>query len=735
MKGLTGMQGRITGPWGRWLTLLAWLAAAALLNLLAPSVHEEAVNRAPQLGRAEPSVQASELLAAEFPDGGGDPALFVWHRRDGLTDDDLEKIRTFIEMLSNQPVPYQAAVPPLHLLPPEAMKRELLSADGSTVMTPVFFAQDAPPDKWKEGVDEAKALAASLFGADPFAAPVDAPDGLSARVTGPVGVRIDASALFGQADKTLLTATVLLVLVLLLVIYRSPILAFTPLAAVGVAYMAVSPILGWMAREGWILAESQVLYIMTVLLFGAGTDYGLFLISRFRQLLREEADKGAALRRAFTDASGAIAVSCFTVTISLFALLAADYGSSWRAAVPLGVSILVMGLASLTLVPALLAIMGRASFWPFIPRTPDMPAGRAGRRNRPAPDPERPRRNLAGSLVVRRPLLIALASCVLLGALAAFAPQIRLTYDQLSSFPETIGSREGFAVIEEQFSPGDLAPMRVIVEAEDEASAAAAAQALAAHPGVERVSGPRAGQSNPNLRAYDVRLAVNPYAMETLRLVPEIRETAAQALRTSGEDGAESRVWIAGMTAELYDTKRVNERDIRVVFPLIIALIGTLLIVYLRSLTAALYLIATVILSYVSALGLGWLVLHHILGMDAIQGTILLNAFVFLVALGEDYNIFVISSIWGKSRRLPLRDAVKEGVGETGGVITSAGLILAGTFAVLAVMPIQMLMQIGVIVALGVLLDTFLVRPFLVPALTLLLGRRAFWPGRRELQV
>ena len=173
----------------------------------------------------------------------------------------------------------------------------------------------------------------------------------------------------------------------------------------------------------------------------------------------------------------------------------------------------------------------------------------------------------------------------------------------------------------------------------------------------------------------------------------------------------------------------MNERDIRVVFPLIIALIGTLLVVYLRSLTAALYLIATVILSYLSALGLGWLVLHHILGMEAIQGTILLYAFVFLVALGEDYNIFVISSIRDKSRRLPLRDAVKEGVGETGAVISSAGLILAGTFAVLTTMPIQMLMQIGVIVALGVLLDTFLVRPFLVPAITLMLGRRAFRPA------
>jgi RND superfamily putative drug exporter len=713
--------------------LLAWLATALLLNTLAPSIHSEAVDYASQLGGARPSVQANELMAREFPDGDGVPALFVWHRRDGLTDADLQHIRKFTERLSIHPVPYQTFVPPLHQMPMPDMKSGLLSADGSTIVTPVFFEKDAQPVEWKAGVEEAQAEAVALIGSDPFAVPIDSPADLSARVTGPVGIRIDASSLFSQADTKLLLATVLLVLILLLLIYRSPILAVTPLMAVGIAFLVISPILGSMARAGWIIVENQGIYIMTVLLFGAGTDYCLFLISRFRQLLKVESNNGTALRVAFTESFGAIAASCFTVAVSLFTLLAAEYGSSMRAAVPLGVAILVMGLASLTLVPALLAIMGRASFWPFIPRTPDMLAERTKRRKRPSPALDKPLRNIAGSLVVRRPLHIVIAASFLLGALALFALQIRLTYDALSSFPKTIGSREGFTVIGEQFSPGDLAPMKVIVETGG--NEPDVAQTLSSHPDVSQVSGPQTGQWNPQLHAYDVRLGINPYTMEAVDLVPEIRKAVEQELRRTGDGNAADRVWISGLTAELYDAKQVTERDIRIVFPLIIALIGMLLIVYLRSLIAAFYLTATVILSFLSALGLGWLVLHHILGMDAIQGTILLYSFVFLVALGEDYNIFVISSIWDKSKRLPLDQAVREGVGETGSVITSAGLILAGTFAVLTTMPIQMLMQIGVIVALGILLDTFLVRPFLVPAITLILGKWAFWPGRRQLQV
>ncbi|WNQ12237.1 MMPL family transporter [Paenibacillus aurantius] len=729
MKVRLGIDKWVAGPVARWVTLLIWLAAAGLLSMLAPSLSKEVVNNAPPLPDDKPSVQARELAMKEYPNAEDALALFVWRRQGGLTDTDLQRIQQFTERLSAHPVPYQTTIPPLHQMPLQVMKTKL-SEDGSTIVSPVFFRKSAQSNEWKEGVDRAKEEAAGLFGSDPFAVAVDSPADLSARVTGQVGIQIDAAGVFGQADKTLLFGTVLLVLVMLLLIYRSPILAMTPLVAVGIAYFVISPILGWMVHSGMITVEKQGTNIMTVLLFGAGTDYCLFLIYRFRQLLQTEPDKGKALRGAITGSSGAIAMSSLTVILSLLTFLAAEYGSFRLLAAPFGISIFIMSLASLTLVPALLAIMGRASFWPFIPRTPGMLAERAKRKGRSAPASNKPSRDFAGSLVVRRPWLIVVLTCTVLSGFAVFATQVKFTFDKLAMFPKTMASIEGFSVIGEQFSPGQLAPAKVIVDTGGQDRDVA--QTLASLPYVAQVSAPLAGRTNPQLVSYDVSLNLNPYSMEAMNLIPEVRQTVEGALSQSGDTNAAKHVWISGETAEQYDTKVTNERDMRIILPMILIMIAALLVVYLRSLVAAAYLILTVLLSYLSALGLGWLVLHNLMGMDVIQGTIPLYSFVFLIALGEDYNIFVISSIWQKSKHMPLKQAVLEGVKETGSVITSAGLILAGTFAVLITMPVQLMLQMGVITALGILIDTFIVRPFLVPAITLLLGRWAFWPGRRN---
>ncbi|MCC3373636.1 MMPL family transporter [Cohnella sp. REN36] len=732
MKARWGIEKWVAGRTTRWVTLLIWLVASWLLNVLAPSIGNEVVNNAQPLADTKPSVQARELVTREYPNAEDASALFVWHRQGGLTDTDLQRIQQFTERLSTHPVPYQTSVPPLHQMPLQDLKTRL-SENGSTIVSPVFFSKSAQSNEWKEGVDQAKDEAAALFGSDPFAVAIDSPTDLNARVTGPVGIQIDATGVFGQADKTLLFGTVLLVLVLLLLIYRSPILAMLPLVAVGIAYFVISPILGWMVHSGMITVEKQGTNIMTVLLFGAGTDYCLFLIYRFRQLLKTEPDKGKALRGAITGSSGAIAMSGLTVILSLLTMLAAEYGSFRLLAAPFGISIFIIGLASLTLVPALLAIMGRASFWPFIPRTPDMLAERAMRKGRAAPASNKRSRNVIGSLVVSRPLLIIILTCIVLGGFAVFSTQVKFTFDKLAMFPKTMPSIEGFSVLGEQFTPGDLAPVKVIVDTDGKDRDVA--QTLAALPYVSQVSEPQAGKMNPAMMAYDVRLNLNPYSMEAMNLIPELRQSIEGALIQSGDTNAANHVWISGETAEQYDTKETNVRDMSIILPLIIIMIATLLIVYLRSLVAAAYLILTVLLSYLSALGLGWLVLHNFMGMDVIQGTVPLYSFVFLIALGEDYNIFVISAIWQKSKRMPLKQAVLEGVGETGSVITSAGLILAGTFAVLITMPVQLMMQMGVIVSLGILLDTFVVRPFLVPALTLVLGKWAFWPGRRNTDI
>ncbi|MWC29927.1 MMPL family transporter [Paenibacillus sp. MMS18-CY102] len=725
-----GLSRYVAGKKGRWVTLLVWLAIAVILTLTLPSVGDQENNNAANLSDAKPSVQAAAVSDQEFPSGSSLPALLVLHREGGLKQADLESLQQLTAQWGANPLPHQTSVPPLHQLPLPALQQQL-SKDGSTIVAPILFSKQADTDQLKESLDQLRADVNKRFGGDLFSSVKgDAEEGnISARLTGPVGIQVDATGLFKNADVSLLLATVLLVLIILLIIYRSPVLAFIPLIAVGFAYMVVGPILGWMAREGWITVDSQGISIMTVLLFGAGTDYCLFLISRFRQLLSTERDKGKALRHAITGSTGAIAMSGLTVVLSLLALLFAQYGAYHRFAVPFSLSILIMAIASLTLVPALLAIIGRASFYPFVPRTPEMIAERAQKRGKPS-KPARQRQNsFIGRIVVRRPWTVVLTALIVLGTLAGFSSRIEVTYDILSSFPEDMESREGFTIIGEQFSPGELAPVQVIVDTKGEPVDLKGQ--LSKLPYVAQVSDPQQGKQSPNIVAVDVSLTMNPYSLEAMKLIPELRQEAQSLLAAAGDgQGAEDRVWIGGQTADQYDTKEAGDRDTAVIIPVVIGLITLLLLGYLRSVVATAYLIGTVILSYFSALGLGWLIIHYGLGADAIAGSIPLYSFVFLVALGEDYNIFMISSIWEKRKRMPLRRAISEGVSETGSVITSAGVILAGTFAVLASLPIQVLVHFGIVTAVGVLLDTFIVRPFLVPAITALLGRAAFWPGK-----
>lgn len=717
----------VAGKRSKWITLLVWTVVAVLLGVIWPAVGDRETNNAQDLDESKPSVQAAAVAGREFPGGQGLPALIVWHQAGGLTDRQIEQIQALTERLDQDPVEQQQTVVPLYQLPPQAIKGQL-SEDGSTLVMPLFFNETADSGQLKEGIEGLERKTEDIFGSNPFAVAVDDSNGMSARVTGPVGISIDASGLFASADVSLLIATVLLVLVLLLLIYRSPVLAIIPIIAVGFAYMVTSPILGFMADKGWITVDAQSISIMTVLLFGAGTDYCLFLISRFRQILYHEPDKRKALFQAITGSSGAIAMSGFTVVAALLVLLLAEYGAYHRFAVPFSLSIFIMFIASLTLVPALLAIFGRGSFYPSVPRTYEMEAERARKKGKPAPAPRKIRESWIGRTVITKPWTVLVITLVLLGGLATFSSQIKFTYDLLSSFPENVPSREGFTIIGEQFSQGELAPAKVIVDAGGKKTELK--QRLEALEYVSKVGEPQQGAENANMTGYDVEFNLNPYSMEAMQHIPDLRATAEQALTDAGVDGSSSRVWIHGQTAEQYDIETAGERDARIIIPVVIGMITLLLLLYLRSVVATAYLILTVVLSYFSALGLGWLIIHYGLGADAIQGAIPLYSFVFLVALGEDYNIFMISSIWQKRKTMPLRQAIKEGVGETGSVITSAGLILAGTFAVLATLPIQVLVQFGIITAAGVLLDTFLVRPFLVPAITTLLGKWSFWPGK-----
>ncbi|MFJ7840217.1 MMPL family transporter [Lysinibacillus sphaericus] len=704
---------------GRFLALGCWVLLVLVLSFAWPQINSIESETGKNLPDTEMSEQAAAIIAEEFPNDAGTPLLLVWHRESGLTPADFGAIQKVYAELNSNPLEHQTLVPPYDKMPPQALSASA-SDNGSTIVTPVFFEKDVATDVLQESLDTlSKTMDSNNVQLDQDLSS----DALHVRYSGPVGIATDAVSLFSQADVKLMIATVLLVLVLLILIYRSPLLAIIPLIVVGLAYGVISPTLGFFAEQGWIDKDSQAVSIMTVLLFGAGTDYCLFLISKYREILLDVEDKATAMKLAVKESGGAIMMSALTVVIGLATLSLAHYGSFQRFAVPFSFGVLVMGIAALVVLPAILVIIGRVAFFPFTPRTEEMAKAKGKKQHKPSHKVS----HKIGHFVTHKPWIVIAVTVLLLGGLAAFVPRIQYTFDLLSSFPEDMPSREGFTLIEENFSPGELAPVQLVIDTQG--SDVNLQQQLTKIPYIDNVSDVQIGTKNNSIQLYELSLNANPYAQESLEHIPELKAEVVKLLKDSGIKDADSHVWLGGETASQYDTKQITVRDESVIMPTMIALIALLLFVYLRSVTATVYLLATVIISYFGALGAGWLILHHVMGAEAISGSIPLYAFVFLVALGEDYNIFMISEIWKKRKTKDHLTAVEEGVVHTGSVITSAGLILAGTFAVLATLPIQVLVQFGVVTAIGILLDTFIVRPLLVPAITTVLGKYAFWPG------
>jgi len=709
----------VTSKKGRFLALAFWISLVVVLSFAWPQINSIKSESGKNLPESEMSQQAATIIAEQFPNDAGTPLLLVWHRDSGLTTNDFVAIQKVYGELKAKPLANQTVIPPYDKMPPQAFLA-FASDNGTTIVTPVFFEKGVATDALRESL---KTLTKTM---DKHNIQIEKDldsDNLHVRYSGPVGIATDAVGLFSQADVKLLIATVLLVLVLLIIIYRSPLLAIIPLMVVALAYVVISPTLGFFADHGWNDKDSQAVSIMTVLLFGAGTDYCLFLISKYREILFHIEDKTTAMKLTIKESGGAIMMSALTVVIGLATLSLAHYGAFQRFAIPFSFGVLVMGVAALVVLPAILVIIGRVAFFPFIPRTEDMAYKKGKKQHKPTHKISR----TIGRTVTHKPWVVIVVTLLFLGGLAAFVPRIQYTFDLLSSFPENMPSREGFNLIEENFSPGELAPVQLVIDTEGKDIHLQ--QQLAEISYIDSVADSRIGEKNDAIQLYEISLNANPYAKESLAHIPELKAAVIKMLEAEGIKDADKHIWIGGETASQYDTQQLTVRDETVVMPTMIALIALLLFIYLRSVTATVYLLATVIISYFGALGAGWLILHHVMGADAISGAIPLYAFVFLVALGEDYNIFMISEIWKKRRTVDHLTAIEEGVIRTGSVITSAGLILAGTFAVLATLPIQVLVQFGVVTAIGVLLDTFIVRPLLVPAITTVLGKYAFWPG------
>ncbi|MBD8025908.1 MMPL family transporter [Ureibacillus sp. Re31] len=712
----------------RWITVLLWIAVVAILSMTLPQINSIENYGGSDLPKEVMSEQASALIEEQFPSDAGIPLLIVWYKEDGLENRDLQSIQELYKQLKERPINDQTTLPPLADLPTEALLGSV-SSNGSTIVTPIFFDETVNTDTMKESLQKIEELTEETFGGNPYETNLEEA-GLHARFSGPAGISVDATNLFMQADVKLLIATVILILVLLIVIYRSPLLAITPLIVVVIAYGAISPLLGWFADNGWIDKDAQAVSIMTVLLFGAGTDYCLFLITRYREKLLVVENKFEALRLAMKESGGAIMMSALTVFIGLATLGLANYGAFQRFAVPFSFAILVMGIAALTVLPAILSIFGRIAFFPFVPRTEGMERKRAELKKKPYKEPKSKHLFMAkvGDYVTKKPWFVIIVTGIVLGGLAITSTQIKYNYDLLSSFPEDMPSREGFTLIAENFSPGELAPVQIIVDTKGEE--VRLTDQIASLPYIDVVSEPIVGEKDSTIQLYEADLNENPYSTEAMDLIPDLKSDIETMLEEAGIEQANKSFWIGGETAAQVDTKNVQERDESIIQPVMVIIIAILLLLYLRSVPATIYLVGTVLISFFAALGLGWLVLTTFFGAESIASALPLYSFVFLIALGEDYNIFMISEVWKNRKTQSINESVKNGVTKTGSVITSAGLILAGTFAVLTTLPIQLLVQFGIITAIGVLIDTFIVRPLLVPAITIVLGRWAFWPGK-----
>jgi len=537
------MLGRlVAGKNTQWITLSVWILITLLLSFTLPQVNSTKEPNPKNLPETAMSQQAEALMKKEFPNNAGNPLLVVWYRDGGLQSQDYKLIQDVYKELKASPLKEQSTLPPFDTIPEQVLSKSA-SKDGTSFVTPVFFNKSAGTDILKGNLDDLRKIVNSKVDVDPFKQKIS-DSGLHVRLSGPVGIQTDAVSLFSQADVKLLVATVLLVLVLLILLYRSPILAILPLLVVGFAYGVISPTLGFLADHGWIKVDAQAISIMTVLLFGAGTDYCLFLISRYREYLLEEESKYKALQLAIKASGGAIIMSALTVVLGLGTLLLAHYGAFHRFAVPFSVAVFIMGIAALTILPALLLIFGRAAFFPFIPRTTSMNEEFTRKKKRvvKVKKSKGAFSNKLGDVVVRRPWTIIMLTVFVLGGLASFVPRIQYTYDLLESFPKDMPSREGFTLISDHFSAGELAPVKVVVDTKGKELPIK--QELEKFSFVKTVKEPKEGKENKQIKMYEVSLAENPYSIEALDQIPKLKTRVEKVLKDAGVSNAEDRLWI-----------------------------------------------------------------------------------------------------------------------------------------------------------------------------------------------
>ncbi len=655
------------------LLLACWLLIMAAAGPLSSKIYAVVNNDATSyLPRTAESTQVYSILAHQARPQPAD-ATVVYVRGTGITSPDRARVAADVSRFAKltgglpvgQPIPSQ---------------------DGKALVVNVPL----PPDRVTQDVSAMRSQIAS-----------DRRAGLEVSVTGPAGQMADFVGAWAGLDTMILVATMAVVTVILLLTYRSPVLWLLPLLTASLSYTVAAAAVYLLASRTGMVISSETTGVLPVLVFGAGTDYALLLIARYREELHRHHDRHAAMAAAWRRAVPAIAASAATVSISLLCLGAARM-SSTRALGPAGaIGIVSTLIAMTTLLPAILVLAGRWIFWPSTPRPGTVPSAARGPCGR------------IGQAIGRRPRPVWAGAALVLAVLAAGLAQSRFGLSQTQVFRTTPDFAVGQSMLARHYPAGVSDPALIVAPGDRVTAVETAARNVS---GVAQVLPARP-------------LGDRSVVPVVLRDAPATSgaEATVQRLRTAVHPirGA----MVGGDSATDLDSRIATVDDMKLVMPLVLAVILVVLVVLLRSLVAPVMLLATVVLSYLASLGAGSLLFQHVFGFAAMDYSVPLMVFVFLVALGVDYTIFLMTRVREEVAERGHRRGVLAGLRGTGGVITSAGVVLAATFSVLGVMPLVFMVEMGVLVALGVLIDTFIVRSIVVPALALDLGWATWWPA------
>ncbi|UPL17096.1 MMPL family transporter [Microbacterium aurugineum] len=691
--------------------ILVWLVGASLGGPLFGKVDEVSSND--QTTYLPESAQATEVqqLLGEFNDSDSIPAIAVFTSEDALTSSELDAISDAVADAPNVEGVGDDVSPALP------------SEDGKAVQAFIPIESDA------ELADATAALGDELRGA--------VPDGITVYITGPAGFSADLVAGFAGIDGLLLGVALLAVLIILVLVYRSFLLPLVVLSTSLFALCVALLVVWWLAKFEVLLLSGQTQGILFILVIGAATDYALLLVARFREELRVSQDKGVALLAAWKGSVEPIAASGGTVIAGLLCLLLSDLKSNSTLGPVAAIGIVFAMLSALTLLPSLLLLFGRAVFWPRRPHfEPEVVAAEHGMRTTGL------WARLAG-VIKRRPRVIWIVTTLVL--LAGAAGVTQLDANGVPQSELVLGAseaRDGQVALGEHFPGGSGSPVYVVV---DEDRLQDVADVLLANDGVDAVSVTAADSPSGSAPVTaDGITAVGPPGTpvpEPTTVDGEVllqgtltdaadSEAAAATVRQLRTELDGTNALVGGVTATSIDTNDASIHDRNLIIPVILVVIMVILMLLLRSILAPVLLILTTVLSFGTAMGVSALVFNGVFDFSGADPAVPLFGFVFLVALGIDYNIFLMTRVREESKAHGTREGILRGLSITGGVITSAGLVLAATFAALSVIPILFLVQLSFIVAFGVLLDTFVVRSLLVPALTYDIGKAIWWPSK-----